>query len=59
MKSISKYVIITIVCGIIGGYIGGNQALKEFRKNHSTLTVYESDAQFLREDLERKLGIIE
>lgn len=48
-------IILILLTSIIGGYIGGNAALKKFETNHSTLTIYQKDAEFLFNDTQSKI----
>ncbi len=49
-------ILICLVVGLGSGYLGADYALKDFRNTHTTLTVFEKDAEFLREDLRTRLN---
>ncbi len=55
---ISKIVALCIcvyISAILGGLYGGREALKEFNVNHSTMTIYQKDADFLFKETQNKI----
>jgi hypothetical protein len=45
-----KTIISTIISAIIGGLISGYTCLYKFNTHHTTMTVFEKDAQFLLDE---------
>lgn len=55
MKRLLLNAVVVFIVSCAGSFIGGNIALKKFETTHTTLTVYEKDAEFLFNDTQDKI----